>query len=175
MLDALTTGFDICDKLRAYPQYTTPQRQAAGYETGGDGHARALLSFDSKTAIIRFMKVHFDWIQRDDGTSEFEDYLDSLPDKDAEKLLAIISMVEDHGLVIASRMRWIKKLEDDLYELRSKQGSDIQRTIYFQRIGTEYLITHGFTKKSQKTPRSEIEHAKAMRKKFLEGERHEQD
>jgi phage-related protein len=121
------------------------------------------------------MKVQFDWIQRNDGTSEFEEYLDSLPDKDAEKLLAIISMVEDHGLVVASRMRWIKKLEDDLYELRSKQGSDIQRAVYFQKIGTEYLITHGFTKKSQKTPKSEIEHAKAMRKKFLEGERHEQD
>jgi phage-related protein len=133
------------------------------------------LPFDSKTAIVHFMEVDFDWIRRDDGTSEFEDYLDSLPDKDAEKLLAIIGMVEDHGLVVASRMKWTKKLENDLYELRSKQGSDIQRAIYFQKTGTEYLITHGFTKKSQKTPKSEIEHAKAMRKKFLEGEEHEQD
>jgi phage-related protein len=49
----------------------------------------------------------------------------------------------------------------------SKQDSDVQRAIYFQKIGVDYLITHGFTKKSQRTPKSEIEHARAMRKKFL--------
>jgi len=121
------------------------------------------------------MKVSFDWIRRSDGTSEFEDYLDSLPDKDAEKLLATIAAVEDHGLLVSARMEWTKKLEDGLYELRSKQGSDIQRAIYFQKAGTEYLITHGFTKKSQKTPNAEIEHAKAMRKSYREGEEDEQD
>ena len=121
------------------------------------------------------MKVNFDWIKRSDGTSEFEDYLDSLPDKDAEKLLAVITAVEDHGLPVSARMKWTKKLEDDLYELRSKQGSDIQRAIFFQKVRAEYLITHGFTKKSQKTPKTEIEHAKAMRKSYLEGEENEQD
>jgi len=120
-----------------------------------------------------YMKVNFDWIKRKDGTSEFEDYLDSLPDKDAEKLLAVITAVEDHGLLVSARMKWTKKLEDDLYELRSKQGSDIQRAIYFQKVGPEYLITHGFTKKSQKTPKDEIEHAKAMRKRYLEGDEDE--
>ena len=116
------------------------------------------------------MEISFDWIKRSDGTSEFEDYLDSLPDKDAEKLLAVIKAVEGHGLLVSARMKWTKKLEDDLYELRSKQGSDIQRAIYFQKVGAEYLITHGFTKKSQKTPKDEIEHAKAMRKRYLEGD-----
>ena len=120
------------------------------------------------------MEISFDWIKRSDGTSEFEDYLNLLPDKDAEKLLAVIGVVEEHGLLVATRMKWVKKLEDDLYELRSKQGSNIQRVIYFQKIGTEYLITHGFTKKSQKTPKTEIEHAKAIRKRYLEGEKDEQ-
>lgn len=121
------------------------------------------------------MKISFDWIRREDGTSEFEDYLDSLPDKNAEKLLAVISIVEEQGLVVAARMQWTKKLDDDLYELRSKQGSDIQRAIYSQKVGTEYLITHGFTKKSQKTPQAEIEHAKAMRNACKEGEKNEQN
>jgi phage-related protein len=60
-------------------------------------------------------------------------------------------------------------LEDDLYELRSKQGSDIQRVIYFHKIETRYLITHGFTKKTQKTPENEIEHAREMRRQYREG------
>jgi len=124
----------------------------------------------AKLLSSKDMKISFDWIKRSDGTSEFEDYLDSLPDKDAEKLMAVIAAVESHGLLVSARMKWTKKLEDDLYELRSKQGSDIQRAIYFQKVGAEYLITHGFTKKSQKTPKDEIEHAKAMRKRYLEGD-----
>jgi len=55
-----------------------------------------------------FMRISFDWIKRCDGTSEFKDYLDSLPSKDAMKLLAVITAVEDHGLLVSARMKWIK-------------------------------------------------------------------
>jgi len=72
-------------------------------------------------------------------------------------------------LMIAAKMKWVKKLEKDLFELRSKVGSNIQRAIYFQKIGNEYIITHGFTKKSQKTPQSEIIHAKRLREEFRKG------
>lgn len=113
---------------------------------------------------------HFDFIKRKDGTSEFIEFINSLPDKDSAKLLATIKKTEEHGLLVAQRMEWIKKLDSDLYELRSKVGSNIQRAIYFQYIGNEFLITHGFTKKSQKTPKSEIEHAKNIQKMYERGE-----
>ncbi|HEE8868274.1 type II toxin-antitoxin system RelE/ParE family toxin (plasmid) [Staphylococcus aureus] len=32
----------------------------------------------------------------------------------------------------------------------------------FQKVNNEYITTHGFTKKSQKTPSRKIEHAKRM-------------
>ncbi len=115
-------------------------------------------------------KPQFDFIRRKDGTSEFEDFLNSIPEKDSAKLLAIISKTEEHGLLVAQRMEWVKKLETDLYELRSKVGKNIQRAIYFQKIGNEFLITHGFTKKQQKTPRTEIEHAKSVRAQYEKGE-----
>lgn len=115
-------------------------------------------------------KPVFHIIERKDGTSEFMDFVESLPAKDAEKLLAVIDQTEEFGLLIAQKMEWIKKLETDLYELRSKVGSNIQRAIYFQKIGNEYFITHGFTKKSQKTPRKEIEHAKKNRELYKKGE-----
>ncbi|MBO1305364.1 type II toxin-antitoxin system RelE/ParE family toxin [Enterococcus sp. 669A] len=107
-------------------------------------------------------KLVFHIIKRKDGTSEFMDFVESLPLKDAEKLLATIDQTEEFGLLIVQKMEWGKKLETDLYELRSKVGSNIQRAIYFQKVGNEYFITHGFTKKSQKTPRKEIEHAKKL-------------
>lgn len=112
-------------------------------------------------------------MKRKDGTSEFEEFLNSLPDKDAEKLFAVIKKTEDHGLRVAIKMQWVKKLEDNLYELRSRQGPDIQRAIYFQEIGTKFLITHGFSKKSQKTPKQEIQHAQELRRRYLEAKDYE--
>jgi len=112
--------------------------------------------------------VEFDWIKRNDGTSEFEDFLNALPEKDCAKLLATIENVETEGIAVAIKMKWVRKLEKDLFEIRSKQGSDIQRALYFHNIGKEYMITHGFSKKTDKTPKQEINHAKMMMKKYGE-------
>lgn len=92
---------------------------------------------------------YYDW-------NEFEAYLDSLPDKDAAKLLAIINNIEQYGLAVAERQKWTKKLETNLYEIRSKRASNIQRAIYFHWEKNRYVITHGFTKKTQKTPKHEV-------------------
>lgn len=61
-------------------------------------------------------KPPFDFIKRKDGTSDFEDFLNSIPEKDSAKLLAIIGRTEEYGLLVAQRMEWIKKLDADLYE-----------------------------------------------------------
>lgn len=115
-------------------------------------------------------KPKFDYIRRKDGTSEFVEFINSLPEKDSAKLLATIKKTEEHGLLVAQRMEWVKKLDSDLYELRSKVGSNIQRAIYFQKVGNEFLITHGFTKKTQKTPKSEVDHANNLKKMHEKGE-----
>ena len=113
-------------------------------------------------------KPTFDRITRPDGSSEFDDFLDSLPLKDRAKLLAVIDNTEDLGIEIAERMKWVKKLEDGICELRSKQGNDIQRALYFHEIDSKYMITHGFTKKTDKTPKKEIDHSIYMKNEYLE-------
>ncbi|WP_369333256.1 type II toxin-antitoxin system RelE/ParE family toxin [Haloferax sp. Atlit-19N] len=47
--------------------------------------------------------------------------------------------------------------------------------MYFQKVDNEYIITHGFTKKSQKTPSREIEHAKRIIEKYKRGDLYEYD
>lgn len=101
-------------------------------------------------------------------SNEFIRFLENLPKKDRQKLTALIKTIEEHGLTTASQMQWIKKLEKYLYEIRSKQGSDIQRAIYFQIKDDDYYITHGFTKKTQKTPKREINKARNIRASFKE-------
>ncbi|MDR2976868.1 MAG: type II toxin-antitoxin system RelE/ParE family toxin [Streptococcaceae bacterium] len=112
----------------------------------------------------------FDYVRRPDGSSEFEDFLSSIPISDAQKLLAVITKTEEHGLLVAQRIKWVKKLENNLYELRSEVSGNIQRALYFQEIDNKYLITHGFTKKSDKTPEREKQHARNIRDKYNKGE-----
>jgi len=53
-------------------------------------------------------------------------------------------------------------------EIRLKYPNSIQRALYFHVINNRYIITHGFTKKTQKTPKREIIHAKQIRREFEE-------
>lgn len=53
-------------------------------------------------------------------------------------------------------------------EIRLKCPNSIQRALYFHVINNRYIITHGFTKKTQKTPKREIIHAKQIRSEFEE-------
>ena len=88
--------------------------------------------------------------------------------KDKQKLLATINMVHEHGLLVAQRMEWIKKVDNDIFEISSKVSSNIQRALYFHVTDERYIITYSFTKKTQKTPVNEIKHAKALKKEFEE-------
>jgi phage-related protein len=112
-------------------------------------------------------EIEFDWVRRNDGSSEFEDFLAGLPAKDAAKLLAVIQNTEAYGLATALTMQWVKKLEDNLWELRSARAGNAQRAVFFHAVGPDYVITHGFTKKTQRTPRAELEHARSLRARYL--------
>lgn len=113
-------------------------------------------------------KPKFRTYTRPNGHNEFIEFYESLPRKDKEKLLALIIKVQKKGLLDAQKMKWIKKLDNNLYELRSKAGSNIQRAIYFHVEENDYIITHGFTKKTQKTPIKEINHGKDLRQEYYE-------
>ncbi|MCH5464152.1 type II toxin-antitoxin system RelE/ParE family toxin [Lactobacillus sp. ZJLC29-4] len=113
-------------------------------------------------------RIHF--VYSDQGS--FDHFLDSLSDKDVAKLLRIMGWVQEKGIMLAIQMKWIKKLEDNLYELRSQQGNGIQRVIYFHLEGSEYVITHGFTKKTVKTPASEIKRGRRIRRLYIRKDDH---
>lgn len=115
-------------------------------------------------------KPLFEFYTRPNGHNEFIEFYQSLPPKDREKLLATIAMIQEQGILVAQRMEWVKKLNDDIFEIRSKVSSNIQRALYFHVVDNRYVITHGFTKKSQKTPPNEIKKALTIKKEFEEEE-----
>lgn len=112
----------------------------------------------------------FESYERPNGHDEFDEWLQRLPIKDRAKMLQVITDTQEQGLLVAQRMTWVKKIESErnLYELRSKVAKNIQRALYFHVEDSRYVITHGFTKKTQKTPKSEIDHALELRKEWSE-------
>ena len=57
-----------------------------------------------------------------------------------------------------------KKLDDGIFEIRVSLPNKIVRNLYYYVSGEKIIITHGFIKKSQKTPAKEITKAKELRK-----------
>jgi len=55
---------------------------------------------------------------------------------------------------------------EGLYEIRVKQASDIFRVFCFFDEGKLIVLANGFQKKTQKTPKSEIERALKIKKEY---------
>ena len=108
--------------------------------------------------------------KNDKGEKPVEDFLDSLNDKMRAKMLLSIRIVREKGY--QTRMPYSEELEDGIFELRAKVGSDISRVLYFFVVGRKIILTNGFIKKTQKTPKSEIELAKKYRADYFSREEH---
>ena len=106
----------------------------------------------------------------DSGEEPVKDFLKSLDTKMRAKMLLSVRIVKEKGY--QARMPYSEELEDGIFELRAKVGSDISRVLYFFVIGRKIVLTNGFIKKTQKTPRSEIERAKRYRADYLSRKEH---
>lgn len=99
------------------------------------------------------------------GKEPAKDFLLSLEPKMRAKMLWTIQLLQDNGTAL--RMPYSEQLEDEIFELRAKVGSDISRVLYFFFVGNKAILTNGFIKKTQKTPETEKDKAKKYRAEYL--------
>lgn len=99
------------------------------------------------------------------GKCPIQEFLDALPGKVAQKVAWVLSLLEDLEVVPAS---YSKKLigTEEIWECRIQFSSNSYRILCFFD-NSVVVLTHGFTKKRQKTPESEIRKAAAYRRDFL--------
>ena len=109
------------------------------------------------------MKVEF--YDLPDGSEPAKDFLDTLDLKMQAKMVMEIQLLEDLGTSL--RIPYSEHLEDGIFELRAKVSTNISRVMYFFYVGDKAILTNGFLKKSQKTPKAEIENAKRYRADYL--------
>ena len=103
-----------------------------------------------------------------DGTKPAQDFIEGLPPKMMAKVLRSVHMLRLNGSEL--REPYSKHLDDGIFEVRAKVGTDISRVLYFFMVGRKAVLTHGFIKKTQKTPPSEINLAKKYRAEYLNRE-----
>lgn len=94
----------------------------------------------------------------DDGTSPAEEFLDSLDVKTRARYRWSMEQLRVRN--VQAREPLVRHLEGDLWELREESSTNIYRMIYVFLTGRRIILLHGFQKKSQRTPRREIEMAK---------------
>lgn len=104
--------------------------------------------------------------KKQNGTVPVQDFLDSLPLKDRKKMLRTIGLLKSEGINL--REPNSSHIGNKIYELRSKVSTNIQRVFYFCDSGNEFVLLHGFTKKTQNTPPAEIARAEKYRKDYMD-------
>ena len=111
-----------------------------------------------------------EFYEKNNGESELWDFIEALriksqTSKDAriqfKQISLYIQLLQDNGTRLPDNIT--KHLGDDIWELRP--GTN--RVFYFYFKNDTFVLLHHFRKKSQKTPRRELEQAKAERDDYL--------
>lgn len=91
------------------------------------------------------------------GEKPVKQFLDSLDVRMRAKAFGSLEILEEFG----NRLRepYSKPVGNGLFELRIQYAKDISRIFYFFRVNNKIILTNGFIKKSQKTPKRELERA----------------
>jgi phage-related protein len=95
----------------------------------------------------------------------FQDFFDQQTKKVKAKIVWTFDLVEYLERVPETYLKHIENT-DGLYEIRVQFSSDTFRIFCFFDQGQLIVLAHGFQKKTQKTPRKEIEKALKIKAEY---------
>ena len=110
-------------------------------------------------------KFDVEYYETKEGKMPVEDFILAQNIKMQAQIFRTLELLEIKGDDL--REPYSKYLEDGIFEIRVKVGNNITRILYFFVIGQKVILTNGFVKKVQKTPKKEINLAKKYRKDYL--------
>lgn len=119
------------------------------------------------------IEYEIEFYEDSDGHSDIDDFLNDLAtkgikSKDARiqfrQVALYIELLAKNGSTLSEDI--MKHIEDEIWELRPGKN----RVLYFFYKNNKYILLHHFVKKTQKTPRREIDKAKREMKNYIERE-----
>ena len=100
----------------------------------------------------------------------FKKFYDEQNDKVKKKILWTLRVVTELDQIPEIYLKHIKN-SSGLYEIRVQVGSNIFRIFCFFDIDNLVVIEHGFQKKTQKTPKQQIERAEQIKREYYESKK----
>ncbi|MFA5838950.1 MAG: type II toxin-antitoxin system RelE/ParE family toxin [Candidatus Paceibacterota bacterium] len=95
----------------------------------------------------------------------FQKFFEKQNKKVKEKIVWTFDMIEDLQRVPETYLKHLENM-NGLYEIRVQLGSDIFRIFCFFDEGQLVVLANGFQKKTQKTPKQEIEKALKIKEEY---------
>lgn len=97
----------------------------------------------------------------------FEDFLNKQSPKVIRKIIQTLRIVELLERIPSTYLKFIENT-NGLFEIRVKFGSDIFRVFCFFDEGKLVVLLSGFQKKTQRTPRKEINRAERLMQEYFD-------
>ena len=118
------------------------------------------------------MSWNIEMYQAEGGRAPVTEFLNSLPIKHKTKAQFVIDLLAEHGPLL--KEPFTKHLSGTkLRELRIQASPNIYRIFYFASIEKKFVLLHAFTKKTEQTPRKEIEVAENRMENYIRRQKHE--
>lgn len=112
------------------------------------------------------LKHPIKFFRKESGRCPVKNFLDSLRGKQAQKVTWVLKLIQNRDQIPS---RYWKKLKgtDDIWEARIDFAGDTFRILGFYGRDKDIILTNGFVKKTQKTPKREIQQAKKRKKQYF--------
>lgn len=94
------------------------------------------------------------------GRKPVEKYIDSLESSKQTNIFKVFNLIKEFGIELGQP--YLKPIRGKIWEM--KPGSS--RILYFVHTGKKFVLLHGFTKKTRKTPPKEIRLAVKRKKDY---------
>jgi phage-related protein len=116
--------------------------------------------------ITLTMERKIKYYKNENGRCFIDEFISSLTPNVQEKVLWTLKLLRDIEIL---KRPYFSKLQnsDGIWEAIIDSGSNTFRVLFFFDAGFIVVLTHGFTKKTQKTPPEEIKKAEAYKKDYL--------
>ena len=103
------------------------------------------------------------------GAAPAEEWLEQLPLAVQQKFAALFARMGDTGKIWNERKFKHLTETDQIFEFKV----DADRILCFFFVGRRLILTHGFRKSGDKTPKREIDRAEMYKQEFEERRKHE--
>jgi len=105
------------------------------------------------------VELAVDFYQETDGTAPVEDFLNSLRPEGRAKALALLQSLKTHGPTLP--FPYSSQAAGKIRELRTQNGRDKIRILYFADSRRTFILLHGFVKRTANPEESELANAES--------------